>query len=213
MATMPMRQQFFDYAGRRRDPAYDFPSSQGARASYSSGASHHQGRPADYHGDNYSMATMELRVPMCCTKCEGEVRAVLLAMEGVRHVVTDVYTQRVIVTGHAVDPMRALRQVKHVNDNAALWHDPSSTPHNDMYGDDMILYHRRYSQSGSSNRSPRDQSSKQLTLSRAAALDSGNISSNNVCYSASHCPGHAGSTSTTHFVIPAPDHVERVEFH
>jgi copper chaperone CopZ len=209
MAVMPMQQQFFDYAGRRH-PAYNFPS-QGARASYSSGASH-QGWPADYHGDNYSgrnrMSTVELMVPMCCTKCEAQVRAVLMAMEGVRDVVTDPYTQRVIVTGYAVDPMRALRQVKHVNENAALWRDSSSTQ-NDMYGDDDILYHRRYSQSGSS-RSPRDQSSKQ-TLSRAA-LDSG-ISSNNVSYSTSHCPGHAGSTSTTHFAISVPDHVERVEFH
>ena len=208
MAATLMRHQYFDYAGRR-DPAYNFPS-QGTRASYYSGASH-QGWPADYHGDNYNgrnrMPTIELMVPMCCTKCEDQVRAVLLAMEGVRDVVTDPYTQRVIVTGYAVDPMRALRQVKHVNENAALWRDLSST-RNDLNEDD-IVYHRRYSQSGSS-RSPRDQYSKQ-TL-RGAALDSG-IPSNNVSYTTSHCPGHAGSTSATHFVFPAPDHVERVEFH
>ena len=208
MATMPMRHEFF-HCGGRGEPAYNFPS-PGAPASYYSGASY-QGWPADYHCDyNHGrnrMPTIELMVPMCCTNCEGQVRAVLLAMEGVRDVVTDPYTQRVIVTGYAVDPMRALRQVKHVNENAALWRDLSST-RNDLNGDD-IVYHHRYSESGSS-RSPRDQYSKQ-TLN-GAALDSG-ISSNNVSYTTSHCPGHAGSTSATHFVIPAPDHVERVEFH
>lgn len=56
---------------------------------------------------------LELKVPMCCSKCEEKVRDELEDLEGVRDVVTDQYNQRVTVTGY-VDPFRALKKVRKV---------------------------------------------------------------------------------------------------
>lgn len=59
------------------------------------------------------LPVLELKVPLCCSKCEEKVREELEDLEGVRDVFTDLYNQRVTVTGY-VDPFRALKKVRKV---------------------------------------------------------------------------------------------------
>lgn len=59
------------------------------------------------------LPVLELRVPMCCEKCEEKVKEELEELEGVRDVICDQYNQRVTVAGF-VDPLKALRKVKKV---------------------------------------------------------------------------------------------------
>ena len=69
-----------------------------------------------YRTNHYNRAgvpVLELKVPMCCSKCEEKVRDELEDLEGVRDVVTDQYNQRVTITGY-VDPFRALKKVRKV---------------------------------------------------------------------------------------------------
>lgn len=56
---------------------------------------------------------LELKVPMCCEKCQQKVKEELEGLEGVRSVECDQFNQRVTVTGN-VDPILALRRVKKV---------------------------------------------------------------------------------------------------
>lgn len=70
------------------------------------------------HGSNGSMKgqsvpVLELRVPMCCEKCQEKVKEAVEECDGVKHVVCDQYNQRVTVTGFA-DPLKVLRRVKRV---------------------------------------------------------------------------------------------------
>jgi len=64
-------------------------------------------------GRMITLPVLELRVPMCCEKCEEKVKEELEELEGVRDVICDQYNQRVTVTGF-VDPLKALRKVKKV---------------------------------------------------------------------------------------------------
>jgi copper chaperone CopZ len=65
------------------------------------------------NGRSGPVPVLELRVPMCCEKCEEKVKEALEELDGVKNVVTDQYNQRVTVTGF-VDPLKALRRVKKV---------------------------------------------------------------------------------------------------
>ena len=56
---------------------------------------------------------LELKVPMCCDKCQEKVKEELESLEGVRSVECDQFNQRVTITGN-VDPVRALKRVKKV---------------------------------------------------------------------------------------------------
>lgn len=77
--------------------------------------------PSNYHQQSrmittrngHSIPVLELKVPMCCEKCQEKVKENLLELEGVKDVVCDQYNQRVTVTGF-VDPLKALRKVKKV---------------------------------------------------------------------------------------------------
>lgn len=59
------------------------------------------------------LPVLELRVPMCCDKCQEKVKEELEELEGVQDVICDQYNQRVTVTGF-VDAFRALKKVKKV---------------------------------------------------------------------------------------------------
>jgi len=60
---------------------------------------------------NGSVPALELKVPMCCDKCEEKVKEELEELNGVRSVICDRYNQRVTIIGF-VDPLQALKQVK-----------------------------------------------------------------------------------------------------
>ena len=62
---------------------------------------------------------VQLLVPMCCTKCEEQVREIMAEMEGVQGVVVDPTTQRVMVTGF-VDPLRTLKKARKVKRDSQL---------------------------------------------------------------------------------------------
>jgi len=56
---------------------------------------------------------LELKVPMCCDKCQQKVKEELDGLPGVRSVECDQFNQRVTVVGN-VDPILALKRVKKV---------------------------------------------------------------------------------------------------
>jgi copper chaperone CopZ len=60
---------------------------------------------------NGTVPALELKVPMCCDKCEEKVKEELEELNGVRSVICDRLNQRVTIIGF-VDPLQALKQVK-----------------------------------------------------------------------------------------------------
>ncbi len=65
---------------------------------------------------------IELKVPMCCTKCQEKVREELLDMEGVYSVLCDQQSQRATITAsNYVDPLRLLRKVKRIKKKSEFW--------------------------------------------------------------------------------------------
>lgn len=65
---------------------------------------------------------LELRVPMCCEKCQEKVKEAVEECEGVKNVVCDQYNQRVTVTGF-VDPLKVLRRVRRVKKKSEFFRD------------------------------------------------------------------------------------------
>lgn len=57
---------------------------------------------------------------MCCEKCINEVREALFEVEGVRNVIADQQTHKVVVVGN-VDPERALRRVRRLKPKSMFW--------------------------------------------------------------------------------------------
>lgn len=70
------------------------------------------------------LPVLELRVPMCCEKCQEKVKEELEELEGVQDVICDQYNQRVTVTGF-VDPHRALKRVKKVKKKSEFFKEGS----------------------------------------------------------------------------------------
>lgn len=106
MAMMSMQEFFYGAS----EPAYF--------VRYGQQASPRTHRPME-------LTTFDLMVPMCCRKCEDEVRDALLGLSCVQEVVCDPYNQRVTVTGY-LEPAQALQQVKRVKNGATLWSQISS---------------------------------------------------------------------------------------
>jgi copper chaperone CopZ len=65
---------------------------------------------------------MEMRVPMCCEKCQEKVKEAVQECDGVKNVVCDQYNQKVTVTGF-VDPLKVLRRVKRVKKKSEFFRD------------------------------------------------------------------------------------------
>lgn len=63
---------------------------------------------------------IELRVPMCCSKCEDKVRNELRKMDGVTMVVCDIAHQKVTVTGK-VDPEALLKRARKAKKKAEFY--------------------------------------------------------------------------------------------
>lgn len=63
---------------------------------------------------------IELRVPMCCSKCETKVKETLRKVQGVTDVITDRRSSKVTVSGK-VDPQVALKQVQKSKKKADFW--------------------------------------------------------------------------------------------
>lgn len=74
------------------------------------------------YGHNTAVPVLELKVPMCCDKCQEKVMEALEECDGVEDVICDQYNQRVTVTGF-VDPMKALRKVKKVKKKSEFFND------------------------------------------------------------------------------------------
>ncbi|KAH9543191.1 hypothetical protein CY35_13G050500 [Sphagnum magellanicum] len=63
---------------------------------------------------------LELRVPLCCERCEERVKESLMDMDGVEGVLCDQSNQRVTVTGD-VQPQKVLKRVKKIKKRSELW--------------------------------------------------------------------------------------------
>ncbi|KAG6550890.1 hypothetical protein Mapa_007504 [Marchantia paleacea] len=67
---------------------------------------------------------IELKVPLCCEDCEENVRGELTILEGVKEIIIDPSTQKVVVIGHLdvqLEPSMVLNAVKKVKNRAELW--------------------------------------------------------------------------------------------
>ncbi|BBN03137.1 hypothetical protein MPTK1_2g21040 [Marchantia polymorpha subsp. ruderalis] len=67
---------------------------------------------------------IELKVPLCCEYCEENVRGELTILEGVKEIMFDTSTQKVVVIGHLdvqLEPSMVLNAVKKVKNRAELW--------------------------------------------------------------------------------------------
>lgn len=78
------------------------------------------------YGRDTPTHVVELKVPLCCEKCEKKVREALEDCHGVKEVFCDRERSRVTVTGF-VDPMKVLRKVKKVK------------PKSDLHGDNTYI--------------------------------------------------------------------------
>lgn len=63
---------------------------------------------------------IELKVPMCCSKCEGKMREILRKLEGVTDVVADRHSSKVTVIGK-VDPEVVLKKAQKQKKKADFW--------------------------------------------------------------------------------------------
>lgn len=63
---------------------------------------------------------IELRVPMCCSKCEAKTKDTLRKLPGVTEVKTDRRSSKVTVTGK-VDPQVVLKQIQKSKKKADFW--------------------------------------------------------------------------------------------
>ena len=154
------------------------------------------------------LITFDLMVPMCCSRCEDEVRRALFALGTVRDVVCDPRNQRVIVTG-CVDPAQALKQVRRVNNAAAFWSDASAYSAHRYEAASHQKSHRIVHQENRDRRvhvqsDAREQRSHPGQYSRNASSDA---------YSRSFCPAYR-DTAKTYFVSldPKIETVEEKEF-
>jgi copper chaperone CopZ len=64
--------------------------------------------------------SLELKVPLCCQRCEERVKESLLDMDGVEGVLCDQSNQRVTVKGN-VQPQRVLKRVKKIKKRSDFW--------------------------------------------------------------------------------------------
>lgn len=78
------------------------------------------------YGRNTPLPVIEMKVPLCCDKCERKVRQALEDCVGVKDVICDREKNRVTVTGF-VDPYKALRRVKKIK------------PKSDLHGDNTYI--------------------------------------------------------------------------
>nr|PNR27701.1 hypothetical protein PHYPA_029853 [Physcomitrium patens] len=67
-----------------------------------------------------SLPVLELKVPMCCEKCQEKVKEELEELEGVQDVICDQLSHRVTVIGF-VDPLKALKKVKKVKKKSEIF--------------------------------------------------------------------------------------------
>lgn len=125
--------------------------------------------------------TVDLMVPMCCRKCEDEVRGALFALRSVTDVVCDPYNQRVTVTGY-LDPAQALQQAKRVKSGATYWSGSSS-----RY---QVSSYQKPQYRSNPNHSNRSRSGQ---------------------YSWTSCPGGYRASAVTHVVSVTPTTATRVE--
>lgn len=102
----------------REEPIYRSQYNQHGGPGYSRSNSGFARSQSGYGGSG--LPVLELKVPMCCEKCQEKVREELEELEGVRDVVCDQYNQRVTVTGY-VDPIRALKKVKKVKKHSEFF--------------------------------------------------------------------------------------------
>ncbi|CAM6058148.1 unnamed protein product [Sphagnum tenellum] len=89
---------------------------------------------------------IDLKVPMCCAKCEEKVREELLDVEGVYSVVCDQHCQKVTVTGNynSVDPLRLLKKVKRIKKNSKFWAENTRIDDTQYYGSNSRSYNTRH---------------------------------------------------------------------
>ncbi|CAK9203912.1 unnamed protein product [Sphagnum troendelagicum] len=89
---------------------------------------------------------IDLKVPMCCAKCEEKVREELLDVEGVYSVVCDQHCQKVTVTGNynSVDPLHLLKKVKRIKKNSKFWAENTRIDDTQYYGSNSRSYNTRH---------------------------------------------------------------------
>jgi hypothetical protein len=138
------------------------------------------------------LSTFDLMVPMCCARCEDQVRDALFALRTVGNVDCDAPNQRVTVTG-CLEPAHALKQVRRVKNGATLWSSSYSA--------------QRYMQQGNRDRSRSSYVQLEQRSSRRGQFY--NRSSSDA-YTRSLCPAYRDSTET-HYVSVNPRIATRVE--
>ncbi|KAG0579068.1 hypothetical protein M758_4G071400 [Ceratodon purpureus] len=143
-------------------------------------------------------------VPICCKKCEHEVREALLALSSVTHVVCDPYNQRVTVTGY-LTPSQALQQVKRVKNGATYWSQSSSRYQVSSYQKPQYLPQ----QDTRSSYAQRDYPSQEKP--RSTAYPSHYNRSRSGKYFWTACPGGYRESAVTHVVSVNPTIATRVE--
>lgn len=142
--------------------------------------------------------TFDLMVPMCCARCEDQVRDALYAMRSVRDVHCDGRNQLVTVTG-CLDRAQALKQVRRVKSDATFWSSSYSA--------------RRYEVSShpKSYRYVQEDNSRSYVVREQRSLpDQYSNRSSSDEYSRSLCPAYRDSTET-HYISVNPTIATRVE--
>ena len=145
--------------------------------------------------------TFDLMVPMCCRKCEDEVRGALFDLSSVMDVMCDPYNQRVTVTGY-LDPTQALQQVKRVKNGATFWPASSYTTH--RY--EVSSHQKPQYPPQQDNRSY----ARSDTREKTSSLDHYNRSRSGTRYFWSSCPRYRDS-AVTHVVSVTPTIATRTE--
>ncbi|KAG0565182.1 hypothetical protein KC19_8G170900 [Ceratodon purpureus] len=108
------------YAYPPEVPYHDSPLSHGPVRSSSSIPSFREPRESRPPKQYKVGPEIELRVQMCCSKCEGKVKDALRKVPGVTDVITDRRAQKVTVCGK-VDPQVALKQVQKTKKKADFY--------------------------------------------------------------------------------------------
>nr|XP_024369883.1 heavy metal-associated isoprenylated plant protein 30-like [Physcomitrium patens]PNR57098.1 hypothetical protein PHYPA_004091 [Physcomitrium patens] len=149
--------------------------------------------------------TFDLMVPMCCIRCEDQVRDALYALRSVQSVLCDAYNQRVTVSGY-LEPAQALKHLKRVRKGATFCSQSShykqhkyevssyQISHSDQHEDRSHMAHVQYNR--------REQISYSDHSCSSASSDT---------YSRSLCPAYRDTARTHYMSVPNPTIATRVE--
>lgn len=143
-------------------------------------------------------ATFDLMVPMCCARCQEQVRGSLYALRGVQDVVCDPHNQRVTIAG-CLEPALAVRHLRRVKKGPTFCSQNISCA-----ASRYVVSSYQKSHGGQQDNRDRRGYVQLDTNEQRSHYDHSHNSSSTELYTRSFCPAHRHTTDTHFASVPNP---------